>query len=253
MPSHRGIDSDAVSEVNTPTVEKISNEGRECSLVSLLPAEGCVHSENVCPVDIRVPLRRLKVGTRLFWAGDEFHALYEVRAGAVMSFRISENGEEHISGFYVAGEIVGLEALHLGHYPVTAIALQNCRVREIPIDKLEALVRHNPQIGNRLIRQMSEALNSGLGIRQVVARGSAEEKLAVALLNLAQRCDRNDAGHPCFKLPMARMDLADYLGLAAETVSRVFKRFQDNGWICAHDRDIELIDITALQSIASLE
>jgi len=233
---------------------RISHTVRDCDDCDLAVAFSTdIPGESVtgCPADVGMPRRPLRYGEHLYWPGDRFTAIYEVRSGALKTCCVTEEGLEHVSGFYLPGELAGLDAIHGGRYPNTAIALEGCSVCEITLERLTTLAARDPALAGRLYKAMSRELFTGFTIRRILANGTAEGKLAIALLNLAERCNRRGVSPARFRLPMQRMELADYLGLAAETISRLFRRFQDNGWISASDKDIELIDVDTLQLLSA--
>lgn len=222
----------------------------QCSLVQLcLPV--ALNNDDVerleSIVDRRRPLHR---GGHLYRPGDLFRAVYAVRSGALKTYTVSMAGEEQVVGFHLPGEMLGLDAISSASHPCGAVALETTSICEIPFPELEDLATRIPGLQHQLLRVMSQEIFADHEMLQALARRSAEERLAIVLLSLADRFSRRGLSHSRFRLPMSRGDLGNYLGLAPETMSRLFRRFQDNGWAIAEGKEIELGDLGALEALA---
>ncbi len=192
----------------------------------------------------------LQKGERLYRAGEEFSAIYAVRAGCVKSVHISEEGEEQITGFFLPGEILGLDGLHDNLYSNTAIALETSAICEIPFNKLEGLSQQIPSLQRHYFKLMSREINNEQKLIALLSRGSAEQKIAALLLSISSRCHFRQLSATEFVLPMSRTDMGNYLGLTIETVSRVFSRFQKDGIIASNRRLITLLNMDAIKRLA---
>lgn len=233
--------------VNLSTIRQACSE---CSQFQLclpvtLDAEDVEQLEDI--VQRRRPLRR---GEYLYRAEDPFRAIYAVRAGAIKTTVLSINGEEQITGFHLSGEILGLDAINSGRHPCSAQALETTSVCEIPFDNLEYLATKIPGLQQSLLRIMSKEIFKDHELLYAVAKRSADERLAIVLLSFSNRFGRRGLSRTRFRLPMSRAELSNYLGLAPETMSRLFRRFQEQGLITASGKEIALQDIGALRDLA---
>lgn len=224
---------------------------KTCSLNELCLPVG-LDREDVESLDRIVQRRRpLQRDHRLYQAGTGFGAVYAVRTGALKSTVLAEDGEEQITAFHLPGEILGLDAISFGTHPSTAIALETSSVCEIPFDELESLAEQVPGLQRQLLRVMSKEIFHEQEMLQALARRTAEQRLAILLLSLGDRFGRRGLSPTRFLLPMSRQDLSNYLGLAPETMSRLFRRFQENGWILVGRRDVSLQDVDALKALTN--
>ncbi|WP_281283406.1 MULTISPECIES: fumarate/nitrate reduction transcriptional regulator Fnr [Spiribacter] len=193
----------------------------------------------------------LRRGEALFNEGDGFRALYAVRAGSLKSFTTTASGEQQVTGFHLPGELVALNAINRWEHPGSAVALETTSVCELPFEKLEDLAADIPDLQRQLLRLMSQEIADDQDMLFTMARRNADERLAILLLSFSERFRQRGLSGTRFRLSMARSDLGNYLGLAPETMSRVFRRFQDQGWIRAEGREVELLSVEALAELAA--
>lgn len=196
---------------------------------------------------MRRPLHR---GAHLYYAGERLRSVFVVRAGSLKSYTITQAGEEQVHGFRFPGEMIGLDALDEGVYRGGAVALETTSVCEMHFEHLEALARRLPSLQHRLLQIMSGEIGSDHLMLQTLARCPAEERLAIVLLDLSERFARRGLSPYRFLLPMPRADLGNYLGLAPETMSRLFGRFRASGLIVDKGPEVVLKDITGLKRLA---
>jgi CRP/FNR family transcriptional regulator len=195
----------------------------------------------------RRPLRR---SSYVFHLGDEFRALYAIRSGSVKTYTITEDGSEQITGFHLPGEIIGLDAINSSRHPCGAKALETTSICEIPFNRLEALSALVPGLGRQLLRIMSREIHFEGELLTLLGKKSAEERLASLLLSLSMRFQERGFSPREFHLSMSRNDIGNYLGLAVETVSRLFTRFQQQGLIEVQNKYIQLLNLEQLQGLA---
>ncbi|MBA1146001.1 fumarate/nitrate reduction transcriptional regulator Fnr [Ectothiorhodospiraceae bacterium WFHF3C12] len=228
----------------------IRNACGDCSLYQLcLPVS--LSTPDVERLEKIVQKRRpLGRGDHLYRAGDTFRAVYAIKAGSMKTYTISEDGEEQVTGFHLPGEMVGLDAINSGDHPCSAVALETASICEIPFDALEDLASKVPGLQRQLLRIMSKEIFADHEMLQALAKRTAEERLAIVLLSLSDRFARRGLSPYRFRLTMSRSDLSNYLGLAPETMSRLFKRFHDKGWMRGEGKEVELSNITALRLMA---
>lgn len=194
-----------------------------------------------------------KKGFYWFSEGDKFRSVYAVRSGVVKTFRLTESGKEQVCGFYLPGEIIGLDAIDHGYYSTSARVLQPCSVCEIPFDRLEYLYHQYPGLQMHLLNLMSRELHNNQWLITLLGKNSAEERVAAFLCNISGRFKQRGYSARDFILGMPRSDIGNYLGLAVETVSRVFTRFQNDGVLNAKGKQIHIQDLPRLSKIAGLQ
>lgn len=195
----------------------------------------------------RKPVTR---GTHLFRSGDRFSSIYVVRSGAVKTIMHTADGQEYVSGLHLAGAVIGLDAIDYDSHPNSAVALDTTAVCEIPFDRLEALGAAIPDLQQVLVKLISRELLGEQEMTLAIAKRTAEQRVAIALVDLAERSadDRRPALR--FRLPASRRDLSNYLGLAPETTSRLFRRLEERRLIAVDEHDIVLRDVAGLYRLA---
>lgn len=190
-------------------------------------------------IDRKQPISR---GGHLFRTGDDFRCLYAVRSGSLKTYTTSEDGSEQVMGFHLPGELVGLDAIVDNRHPLSAKALETTSVCEIPFSNLESLSSQLPSLQHQLLRVMSQEIRDDEQNMVVLGQKSAEERLAAFLMSLSNRFQRRGFSANQFNLSMSRGDIGNYLGLALETVSRLFSRFQNERLLRVDRKHIELLD-----------
>lgn len=192
------------------------------------------------PADFKFNRIRLSPGEHLYWRDDGFHALYTVATGSLKSYNVDLHGNERVRGFHYPGDLIGFDGVEEGHYRCHVQAMEETHVCVLPFDRLLALSLHAPDLQTNLFRRLSCDLAQA---ETLAGDYPAEVRLAAFLLEIAG--DKN-----CVRLPMVRRDIANYLRLATETVSRLMSRFRDSGLIRCRGRSVTLLDVEALKEIA---
>lgn len=192
--------------------------------------------------------KRVKRGESIYRLGSAFDSLYAVRSGFFKSRVVLEDGRDQVTGFHMAGEILGLDGIGTDHHTADVIALEDSEVCVIPYARLE---EHGLQ--RQLHKVMSRELVRDQGVMMLLGTMRAEERLAAFLLNLSQRfLARGYASHE-FHLRMTRDEIGSYLGLSLETVSRLFSRFHEETLIAVQQKHVRILDIAGLRSMMSRE
>ena len=190
----------------------------------------------------------LRSGDCLYRMSDEIDEVYLVNSGALKVHRFSESGEQQILGFYLAGDIVGLDALPSGIACSEAVALDTTSVTRIRLSSVfegrEAFTSQD------LVRLMGVSLGRENDLAMMLSQRTADRRLAWFLTEYADRLSEIGFSPKEFSLPMTRTDIALYLGLALETVCRELAGFEEQGLISKDRRRIKLLDIGALQHLA---
>jgi len=192
----------------------------------------------------------LQKGEYLYRAQDPFDSVYAIRSGAVKAVSISETGDEQVTGFYLPGEVVGLDGIAADTYINSVIALETSSVCEIPFNRLEELSLQIPTLQRHFFQLMSREITQEQRVITLLSKSSAEARIASLLLSISARNGRRNLSTNNFILPMSRTDIGNFLGLTIETVSRVFTRLQKNNVIAVDKKEISIIDMDNLQFIA---
>lgn len=231
-------------------INKIKVACQDCSLRELCLPLGLKDTEVSSIEKIVRRTSDLKKGEYLYRMGDDLMGLYAINRGSVKTLEMGREGDVQITGFHLPGELLGIDAISADKHPCDAIALEATQVCEIPLDQLEELARKVPGLQRQLLRIMSREIVHDENLLMMLGKMSAEARLASALLSFSQRYERLGYSNTEFRLTMSRQDLGDYLGLALETVSRLFSRFQADGLIEAEGRQLKLRDLEGLRSLA---
>jgi CRP/FNR family transcriptional regulator len=194
--------------------------------------------------------RRIKRDQSLYRLEDSFNTLYAIRLGHFKTFQVNSNGSQQITGFQMAGELLGMDAIGTGHHQCEAVALEDSEVCEIPFSQLENLFQDMPLLLRQFHRIMSREISREQGVMLALNSMSAQQKLAAFLVNLSSRYVTRGYSATRFQLRMTREEIGNYLGLAVESVSRLLTNLKKNGVIDVQHRDLELLDLPQLRSIA---
>jgi CRP/FNR family transcriptional regulator len=217
---------------------------RETCLSGGVPAEDLERVETM--VHAR---RRIKRGERLFGAGDGFKCLYAIRSGFFKTSLAESQGLEQVTGFFMAGELIGLDGFGSGRYRDSAIALEDSEICVMPYPLIEQAAHEVPSLQRRLHSVLAHEIVRGQGIMLLLGSKGAEERLACFLLDLSRRFERRGYSGSRFVLRMTREDIGSYLGLKVETVSRLFSAFHRDGLLEVRNKQISIIDIKGLEQV----
>ena len=201
--------------------------------------------------DLVAQRRQVARGDTLFRTGDPFTSLYAVRTGFFKTSVSSEDGRDQVTGFQMAGELLGLDGIGTDRHTCDATALEDSQVCVIPYHLLEGLSRELTDLQRHFHKIMSREIVRDHGVMLLLGSMRAEERLAAFLLNLTQRLRTRGYSSSSLVLRMTREEIGSYLGLKLETVSRAFSRFQDEGILSVKQRQIEVLDPDALQRLVN--
>jgi len=185
-------------------------------------------------------------GDHIFREGDDFQAIAAVRAGTVKTYVLDRGGHEQVLGFHLPGEIIGLNAIHHARYPCNAIALDTVVLCRFSFPQMALLAARMPGLQQQLFRLLSEDIGKAA---LLAGDYTADERMAAFLLSLSRRYAQRGFSASRFHLTMTRTDIANYLRLAPETVSRVLRRFQSDGLILIDRREVEITQMSALEQL----
>ena len=193
----------------------------------------------------------VKRGSALFRAGDAFTALYAVRSGFLKTTICSEDGQTQVTGFQMAGEIVGLDGIATDMHTCDAIALEDTEVCALPFDRIEEIAREVKALQHHVHKIMSREIVREHGVMLLLGNMRAEERLATFLLNLVQRLHARGFSSSDLVLRMTREEIGSYLGLKLETVSRAFSKFHEDGVLEVKQRHVRVLDEAALRQLVN--
>lgn len=200
-------------------------------------------------IDRKKPIHK---GEHIFQDGDQMHALYAIRSGTFKTFTVNEQGEEQITGFHLAGDLLGFDAIASAEHPSFAKALETSMVCEIPYDTLDTLSNSMPKLKKQILRMMSTEIRSDQEMLMLLNRKNAEQRLATFISTLSVRFQARGLSSSEFRLTMTRSDIGNYIGLTVETISRLLNRFQKNGLIDVEGKLIIIKSLDKLNETAGL-
>lgn len=226
-----------------PALQVVPSQEESVCLAGL-PAETASLVAKLAPLK-----RRIRAGEYLLRSGAAFHHLYVVRSGMFKTLLLDSEGREQVTGFYMAGEVLGMDAIEREVCQSNVVALEDGEVWELPYGRVEAMCRQDPAVQRMFHRLMSREIQRDCHMMLLLGSMNAEERLAAFLMNLSQRLLARGYSATRFVLRMSRREIGSYLGLTLETVSRVFSRFQREGLIQAALKSVELKDVERLRTL----
>lgn len=222
-----------------------------CTFSSICIAGGC-HKSELAELQCLVEhVGQFRAGEHVFRAGDTFRAIFAVRRGTVKTCVVDKGGREQVLGFYLPGEVIGLDAIYPERFPCNAVALDTASFCRFSFPAISDLAARVPAVQQHLFRMLSK----GLGTASLPARDprdhSADQRVAAFLMDLSDRYAERGFSATRLHLSMSRGDIANYLRVAAETISRVLSRFRSQELIRIDGRGLELLDLARLGVIGS--
>lgn len=195
--------------------------------------------------------RTLRRGAYLFRAGDPFHSVSALCTGSVKTCALNDGGGVQVLGFHFPGELIGMCGMGARRHPCDAVALDSTEVREIPLGRLMEVAEQVPAVRRIVYRFLGdEIVHHHALLQPLVGKMAAAEQLAAYLLSLTRRLAPPQTPAREIRLSMSRNDIGSYLGLAKETVSRLFSRFERDGLISVRTRQLRVKDPRRLASLA---
>ncbi len=230
--------------------ENIKVACKNCSLGTLCLPMGLTPDDVERLDNIVKRSRPLHRGDHLFRSGDHFKSLYVVKTGSVKTYTPSEDGGEQVLGFHLPGEVIGLDAIERESHNCSAKILETSAICEIPFLRLEELSSSIPSLQHQMYRLLSKEIGQDTEMLMLLGKKNAEERLATFLLSLSNRLSKRGLSATDFYLSMSRHEIGNYLGLAVETISRLFTRFQDEGLLEVERKHVQLLDVERLETLA---
>jgi CRP/FNR family transcriptional regulator, anaerobic regulatory protein len=224
-----------------------------CNLRELCMPLGLSDSEMVRVDDMVATRRKVARGDNLFRNGDKFNALYAIRTGFFKTRVSAEDGRDQVTGFQMAGEIIGLDGIVSDHHTCDAVALEDAEVCVMPFDRIEELSREITSLQRHVHKIMSREIVRENGVMLLLGGMRAEERLAAFLLNLVQRLHARGLSQSELVLRMTREEIGSYLGLKLETVSRTFSKLVDDGIVEVKQRHVRILNADGLKLIVNAQ
>ncbi len=222
-----------------------------CNLRELCMPMG-LNSGELDMIDEMVGVRRkVKRGAALFRNGETFTSLFAIRTGFFKTSIASEDGRDQVTGFQMAGEVIGLDGIVNDHHTCDAVALEDAEVCVMPFADIEALSREVSALQHHIHKIMSREIVREHGVMLLLGSMRAEERLAAFLLNLVQRLHARGFSQSELILRMTREEIGSYLGLKLETVSRTFSKFVEDGIVEVKQRHVRILETEALRRIVN--
>jgi CRP/FNR family transcriptional regulator len=231
------------------TITSLKAACSQCNLRELCLPYGLSENEIVKLDSMVASRRRVKRSQHLYRAGEQFEAIYAIKTGFFKTDVLLEDGRDQVTGFQMAGEILGMDGISTENHTCNAVALEDSEVCVIPFAQLEGLSREIHALQHHFHKVMSREIVRDHGVMMLLGTMRAEERLAAFLLNLSQRFTARGYSPQEFHLRMTREEIGSYLGLKLETVSRAFSRFQEEGFISVQQKHIRILDIAPLKQL----
>lgn len=200
-------------------------------------------------VERKLPLKK---NQHLFESGDPFSSLYAIRAGVIKLYSFTDTGEEIIHGFYLPGDVLGIDALATKTHQMNAIALDTTSICNLPYQELTNLSSEIPFLNQQVLTVMSKEVNDGRMHSELLIKRNADQRVAQFVWNMAERFRNRGYSTSEFRLSILHRDVAIYLGLTPETVSRILARFNTEEIVTWKKKEVMIHDAQTLMQIAGI-
>ena len=213
------------------------------------PSPGTL-AQGALPAHSPLPVWRIRRDAVLLQEGAPAQSVFVVRSGSFKCVKTGEDGYEQVLFFAQAGDVLGFEALHAGHQPVSVVALEVATAYALPAQTLTDLRQRAAVLDLALQWALSRQMGRVAQVTEMMAAVSADTRLARFLTWMSQRMQDIGQSPHSLLLRMGRRDIASLLAVAHETVSRSFTTLADAGYIEVHNRDVEIRDLEGLRQRA---
>lgn len=198
-------------------------------------------------VDRKTPLKK---NQHLYQIGDKFSSLFAIRAGVIKLYSFSDSGEEVIHGFYLPGDVLGVDALASKVHMLNAIAVDTVSVCALPFDQLSDLSLKVPVLNQQIMHVMSKEVNEGRVHSEMLIKRNADQRVAQFIWNMAERYRQRGYVYDEFRLNVLHRDVAVYLGLTPETVSRILAKFHADNIVTWKKKEVHIHNERLLSELA---
>lgn len=232
-------------------LETLKTRCANCNLRELCLPVGLIQKDMERLDQIIRKRKRVEKGDLLYRQGSPFTRLYAVRLGHFKTYQVTRNGQQHITGFQMAGEILGLDAISSGTHQCDAKALEDSEVCEILYSELEQLFVEIPALLHQFHRLMSQEITRDQSVMLLLGNMTADQRFAAFLVNLSSRYVARGYSATSIQLRMGREEIGNYLGLTIESISRLIARFKKLELLEVTNREIKILDLPRMRGIAS--
>lgn len=192
-------------------------------------------------------------GEHIYRSGESFTSVFAIRSGYVKTYRITDAGDEQITGFYFPGEIFGMDGISKHKYTNSAKALESTAICEIPFERFQELTFELPSLQTHFFQLMSQEIADDQQLITMLSKKTAEQRIATFLVMISMRNVERGLSEKRYRLAMSRTDIGNYLGLTVETVSRILGRLSKENVIDLDQKEVEIIDLEKLRELASID
>jgi CRP/FNR family transcriptional regulator len=220
-----------------------------CAMHALCMPQGLTPAETERMEALISTSRTVRSGESLYRANDSFQSIYAVRAGSFKTVVMHRDGREQVTGFSLAGDVLGLDGVCSGRHSCDALAIEDSKVCIIPFHLLEAMCRDVKTVQQHVHRLMGGEIVREATLMMLLGTMSADQRVAAFLLNLSGKLKSRGYSPAEFHLRMTREEIGSYLGMKLETVSRMFSRFQKDGLVDTHGKQIRILDMEGLARV----
>jgi CRP/FNR family transcriptional regulator, anaerobic regulatory protein len=250
VPAPRHLQSDAAAASASGAIAQCKTTCSNCNLRELCPpCCGLTRSEMDRADRLVFHRSRVQRGASLYRTGDRFTSVYAVRNGFFKSTALLENGREQVTGFWITGEVMGMDGIGPERHCCNVTALEDSDICAIPFAALQALAHEIPSLQHQFRKTMSREIVREHGVMLLLGSMNADERLAMFLLNLSRRFAAHGGSPSEFNLRMTREEIGSYLGLKLETISRTLSKFQQEGLIRVLLKFIRILDSAGLERV----
>jgi len=234
---------------SAPRLPEAQSRCAGCALRELCLSTGLAEGD-MQRLDRIMSRRRVAKGDVLYHMGDKFNNVYAIRLGHFKTYQVNADGVEQITGFQMAGELMGMDAICADRHSSYAVALEDSEVCEIPFNRLEELFAEIPALMRHFHRTMSQEITRDQSAMLLLGNMQAEQRFAAFLVNLSARYKARGYSATSFQLRMSREEIGNYLGLTIESISRLLSKFKKLEWINVDKREITINDLDTLKLAA---
>lgn len=220
-----------------------------CAMHALCMPQGLTQPETERMEALISTSRTVRSGESLYRANDSFQSIYAVRAGSFKTVVMHLDGREQVTGFSIAGDMLGLDGVCSGQHSCNALAIEDSNVCIIPFHLLEAMCREVKTMQQHVHRLMGGEIVREATLMMLLGTMSADQRVAAFLLNLSGKLKSRGYSPAEFHLRMTREEIGSYLGMKLETVSRMFSKFQKDGLVDTHGKQIRILDMEGLARV----
>ncbi|MDX1351443.1 MAG: fumarate/nitrate reduction transcriptional regulator Fnr [Thiomicrorhabdus sp.] len=194
----------------------------------------------------------LKKNQHLYETGQKFNSIFAIRAGVIKLYSYSDSGEEIVHGFYLPGDVVGFDGLVEQYYQYNAVALDSTSVCTLPYNELNELSMKIPNLNQQIMMVMGKKMQDGRLHSELLIKRNADQRVAQFIWNMAERHKGRGYAHDEFRLSILHRDVALYLGLTPETVSRILAKFNSNKIVSWKRKEVIIHNESQLKTIAGI-